>query len=176
MSMGRLLLDVTALAALCAGLGTLNVWAHGLPLFAEPPPPEDAVCGLDAVADHGLAPEGRVRISVQEGQSLLGTPGVTFVDARTREAHQAGHVPGAVSLPADTAAGLMEVQSVPVPPNDLVITYCEGAAACEQSEYLALLLRDRAGCNRVRVLEGGWQAWASGQAPIQVGEGGQSGG
>lgn len=175
--MGRLLLDVSALGALCAALGMANLWVHDLPVIADPPAPEDTVCGMDALDDHGQAMPVRIgRLPVGEALDLLGNAGVTFVDARSRDAYEAGHVPGAVSLPAETAAGLMEVQSVPVPPNDIVITYCEGAAACEQGEYLGVLLRDQAGCSRVRVLEGGWQAWAAEGAPIQVGEGGRSGG
>jgi 3-mercaptopyruvate sulfurtransferase SseA len=58
-----------------------------------------------------------------------------------------------------------------------VITYCDGVS-CEQSEYLGLLLRERDVCQQVRVLEGGWQAWVSAEAPTELSatnlDGGQS--
>lgn len=167
--------DLSLLLAISAVAGSVNITARGMPMLAPAPAPEDTVCGFEDPA--GLpADAGIHRIDVAEASGLVETSGVTFVDARARPAFDAGHVPGAISVPADAAAGLLEIQSLPIPPDDLVITYCEGEAACEQGEYLGVLLRDRAGCNRVQVLDGGWQAWTAADAPIELGEGGQSGG
>ena len=108
------------------------------------------------------------RISVTEAVGLLGREDVTFVDARSAEQHASAHVPGAITLPASDAEGVLDTQSVPIPPQNLIITYCDGLT-CEQSEYLGMLLKDRTACEQVSVLEGGWNAWVEAGAPIITG-------
>jgi rhodanese-related sulfurtransferase len=74
-----------------------------------------------------------------------------------------------MNLPAEDAAGLLDMQSLPIPPEGAVITYCDGGS-CEQSESLGLLLRERDVCQQVRVLDGGWQAWVGAGAPTVSGD------
>jgi rhodanese-related sulfurtransferase len=150
-------------ASLLAGVTFLGLHPQ-LAWVAEPP--EDGTCGLEDEA----GPIRVERISVDEAKALLGDEAVTFVDARSGDDYIAAHIPGAVSLPAADAAGILEIQSVPILPDGQVITYCNGGA-CEQSEYLGLLLRDREVCQQVKVLEGGWAAWADAKAPMVSGEG-----
>lgn len=150
--------------SLVAGLA-LQTFHPALGWLSEAPP--DGSCELEGEAE---APQIQVeRISVDEAQALLDDPSVTFVDARGLDDYVAAHIPGALSLPAVDAAGLLEVQSVPILPEGRVITYCNGGA-CEQSEYLGILLRDREVCKQVLVLEGGWAAWAAAEAPTVSGE------
>lgn len=147
--------------AVVLGVGHLAVRAP-LPFVAEPPPPDAASCAPDELPQvHAVD-----RISVAEVRELLGQPGVRIVDARSIPAFEAGHIPGAMSLPADQADLILGVQSVPIAPDDLVITYCDGGR-CEVSESLGLMLKDRAGCRRVRVLDGGWAQWLSQKAPVE---------
>jgi rhodanese-related sulfurtransferase len=144
--------------------GLLFIALHPeLDLLATPPDPSDATCGEDLPL---VAPVVE-RISVAEAQALLGQAQVTFVDARPSYHFSAEHIPGAMNLPADDAEGVLDTQTLPIPPDGEVITYCDGGT-CEQSEYLSLLLRDRDVCQRVRVLEGGWQAWVAANAPTVI--------
>jgi rhodanese-related sulfurtransferase len=160
------LLRDTALVIGVSLLGGLVVLAAHPDLAWVAEPAEDGSCGLEEDE-----PVIRVeRIGVAEAQALLGDETVTFVDARSGDDYVAAHIPGAVSLPATDAAGILEIQSVPILPDGRVITYCNGGA-CEQSEYLGLLLRDREVCKQVSVLEGGWAAWVAAQAPTVSGEG-----
>lgn len=129
-------------------------------------PPEAGTCGVDDPA--AVVPIVE-RVSLEEAQELLGQTLVTFVDARPGYHYAAAHVPGAMNLPAEDAEGLLDSQSLPIPPDGQVITYCDGGS-CEQSEYLGLLLRQRDVCQRVRVLEGGWQAWVNAGAPTVIGD------
>jgi rhodanese-related sulfurtransferase len=129
-------------------------------------PPDDGFCEGDVAAAPAPIVE---RVSIEEASALLGQPLVTFVDARPTYHYGAEHIPGAMNLPAEDAEGLLDTQSLPIPPDGEVITYCDGGS-CEQSEYLGLLLRQRDVCQRVRVLEGGWQAWASSGAPTVSGD------
>ena len=155
--------DLLVLAGISTvlGLGHLAI-RQELPWVAEPSEPKAEACSVDEVAP--LVE----RISVEEARGLVGQPGVSFVDARDGDQYVAGHVPGALSLPAGEAAGILEVQSVPIPAEDMVITYCD-SRACERSEYLGVLLRDRAVCDQVRVLAGGWKAWTDEQGPVETG-------
>jgi rhodanese-related sulfurtransferase len=157
--------DLALLGALATALGFANVAIRGddLPLVASEPDPVQAVCG--AGADEVFAVP---RISVTEAVELLGRKDVTFVDARSADEYASAHVPSAITLPAIDAEGVLDTQSVPIPPENLIITYCDGLT-CEQSEYLGLLLKDRTACEQVNVLEGGWNAWVEAGAPIITG-------
>jgi rhodanese-related sulfurtransferase len=153
--------ELGILVGLSVGLGLLHLAVRSdLAWIGEPP---ETACGS---ADE--AAQSVERISAQEAMTLVGDPTVTFVDARSVDSYLAGHIPGAMSLPADEAAGVLEVQSVPIPPENLVVTYCDGGT-CEQSEYLGILLEDRAGCEQVKVMADGWVAWTSAEAPVETG-------
>jgi len=145
--------------------GLLFIVAHpGLGLIAEPPDAAEATCG----AEIPLVAPVVERISIDEARALLGQPHVTFVDARPGYHYGAAHIPGAMNLPAELAEGVLDMQSLPIPHEGQVITYCEGGS-CEQSEYLGVLLRERDVCQQVRVLDGGWQAWLAADGPTVSG-------
>lgn len=147
--------------------GLVFIAAHPeLGFIAEQPDEADATCGTDEIPL--IAPVVE-RVSVDEARSLLEQPDVTFVDARASYHFRTAHIPGAMNLPADDAEGLLGMQSLPIPPEGQVITYCDGGS-CEQSEYLGMLLRERDVCQQVRVLDGGWQAWLDAEAPTVTGE------
>ncbi len=147
-------------ASVLLGLSNLAIRADRVPWIPDLPDPSSALCEAgDRTVD---------RISVTEAMALLDQSRVTFVDARARTDYETGHVPNAHNLPASDAAGLLEIQSIPIPPDDRVITYCD-SVACERSEYLGLLLRDRVGCERVEVLEGGFTAWQHAGGAIERG-------
>lgn len=162
----ELLPDVLAVIGVSVIAGLAVLVAHpALELVAPPPNDAEATCGVDEIPLVGAVVE---RVSVDEAQVLLGQPGVTFVDARPGNYYVAAHIPGAMNLPAADAEGLLDMQSLPIPPEGVVITYCDGGT-CEQSEYLGLVLRSRDVCQQVLVLEGGWQAWVAAEAPTVAG-------
>jgi rhodanese-related sulfurtransferase len=135
-------------------------------------PPDDGICEgdpADLPAPDSMNSLSMERVSIEQASALLGQPLVTFVDARPTYHYAAEHVPGAMNLPAEDAEGLLDMQSLPIPPDGEVIAYCDGIS-CEQSEYLGRLLRQRDVCQRVRVLEGGWQAWVTSGAPTVRGD------
>jgi rhodanese-related sulfurtransferase len=152
--------------------GLLFMAAH--PALDGVAPPDDGICEGDPTvsptpdAMNAMGSIAMERVSIAEASALLGQPLVTFVDARPTYHYAAEHIPGAMNLPAEDAEGLLDTQSLPIPPDGEVITYCDGGS-CEQSEYLGLLLRQRDVCQRVRVLEGGWQAWAASGSPTVSG-------
>jgi rhodanese-related sulfurtransferase len=160
-----LLTDVLLVIGASVLGGVVFIAAHpGLELIAAPPDPGDATCGGEEIP---LVAPVVERISVEDARALLGQAQVTFVDARPSYHYSAAHIPGAMNLPAEDAEGLLDMQSLPIPPDGQVITYCDGGS-CEQSEYLGMLLRERDVCQQVRVLDGGWQAWVAANAPTET--------
>jgi rhodanese-related sulfurtransferase len=148
--------------------GLLVLAAH--PALDWVAPPDEGICEGDPMISPAT-PDSMLmeRVSIEEASTLLEQPLVTFVDARPTYHYAAEHVPGAMNLPAEDAEGLLDMQSLPIPHDGEVITYCDGGS-CGQSEYLGRLLRQRDVCQRVRVLEGGWQAWAASGAPTVSGD------
>lgn len=91
-----LLRDLTLLSVVGAGLGLVRLGLTDLPLVAEQPSAEDSACGLNADPGPSLVQ----RIPTEEARALVGRADVTFVDARAAGDYLAGHIPGALSLPA----------------------------------------------------------------------------
>jgi rhodanese-related sulfurtransferase len=79
-----------------------------------------------------------------------------WIDARSREDYDAGHIGGAVPLNEQEwdcmLAGVFEVWK----PDRPIIVYC--SAGCDESERVAFRLRDL-GMEPVYFLSGGYEAW-----------------
>ena len=94
-----------------------------------------------------------------------GDPGFVLLDSRSREAWDAGHVPGAVHLPgreiADRAPAELD-RSVPV------VTYCWGPG-CNGATRAALALSLLG--HRVREMIGGFEYWAREGLAVETADG-----
>jgi rhodanese-related sulfurtransferase len=88
-----------------------------------------------------------------------------FVDARTQETYQEGHIKGAVSLPAYEFDDLIEGFTTKFPVSSKIVTYCSGRE-CEDSHELAQLLIDE-GYTDVRVFIDGYPAWEKNGYPVE---------
>jgi rhodanese-related sulfurtransferase len=89
-----------------------------------------------------------------------GRPGFVLVDTRSRDAWDAGHVPGAVHLPGREVAARAPAEldrSVPV------VTYCWGPG-CNGATRAALALSLLG--HRVREMLGGFEYWAREGLPV----------
>jgi rhodanese-related sulfurtransferase len=152
--------DATLLLALSLGLGLASLGVRAdVPWIAAEPEPAPTSCVLED--DEAWAPS-MPHLGIDEVARRLETGHLTVVDARPAEAFARGHIPGAISLPSAEAEALLGVQTLPIPPGDLVVTY--GDADGFDAETVGRLLDVSAGCSQVHVLEGGWSAWvASGQ-------------
>lgn len=150
------------MAAVLLGLGSL---AARLDVPWTPPPPEAsaALCGADEPVE-GLAP-ALARIAVPDVRTRLIEGEVVLVDCRPSADFDAGHIPGAISLPADEIADMLASQSLPIPIDRDVVTYCSRGDA--DAEYVGRLLDTAIGCPRVHVLAGGWDAWLAAGAEVE---------
>jgi rhodanese-related sulfurtransferase len=87
-----------------------------------------------------------------------------FVDARSTEDYESGHIPGAVSLPVGQFDERIEVFMKQVPLDQPIVTYCSGRT-CEDSHQLARLLME-AGFSEVRIFIDGFPGWQAEGYPI----------
>lgn len=147
---------VTAVG-LTAGLLVLSIRGGAI----EPAP---AVAATTCAAPSPLAVEP-ARVSAVEARRLLTSGETAFVDCRSAEEYQLGHVAGAVSLPAErlplTDDALSHLSGA-----TLVITYCD--EACSRSSRVANHILE-SGFSDVRILTGGMTAWLDAGYPAESG-------
>jgi len=152
--MYSLLVRVVIICTLSAGLGiSVNFLSpHGVPLFG--PVPIKMIPGVDIIEGKGA------------WESFQGKEAV-FIDARSEEEYEKGHVPGAMLVNVDNFDEKISAMTVVLPYDTMVITYCSGSG-CESSLEVAGLLKD-AGYLRINVFYGGWQLWKNSGYPIETG-------
>ncbi|MGD2097259.1 MAG: rhodanese-like domain-containing protein [Desulfobacterales bacterium] len=102
---------------------------------------------------------------VADAAKILYDGGTLFVDARSNEDYEGGHIPGAVSLPVGRFDGLIEAFMEQVPLDQPIVTYCSGRT-CEDSHHLARLLLE-AGFGEVRIFIDGFPGWQGEGYPIE---------
>jgi len=106
-------------------------------------------------------------VSIEEARALFLTGGAIFFDARSPEDYQAGHIQGALNLPAQNFDEFYPGLLPEITPDSLIITYCDGET-CELSKDLAFALSAK-GYSHVRVLVNGWSSWRDATLPVETG-------
>ena len=103
--------------------------------------------------------------SVARAKEIFNKGHVLFVDARSQDNYEQGHIPGAVSLPLGRFDEKIESFLGKHAPDQLLVTYCSGRT-CEDSHKLARLLLE-AGFTDVRVFIDGFPGWEAEGHPIE---------
>ena len=103
-----------------------------------------------------------VKASLRGGQVLL-------LDARVASYYQAEHIPGAISLPANSAPADIATFAGQHPKNAPIIIYC-GSTSCPMAHQLADVLVGQHGYSNIKVMPGGFAEYRLAEA--QVGTGG----
>jgi len=104
-------------------------------------------------------------------QEHLFDAGVVIVDARSAEAYNAGHIPGAISMPwqqfSDSGLNLKPVPELEtmlgaagIKRDTWMIIYDDTTASWGAAGRLFWML-EYLGCPNVRILDGGWDKWAA---------------
>jgi rhodanese-related sulfurtransferase len=93
---------------------------------------------------------------------------IVFVDARSDQAYQAGHVPGAWQLDRYRPENYLPAVFPACASAEKIIVYCNGRS-CDDSEFAAVMLRD-AGipADNIRVYGGGISEWTN-ALPFEIG-------
>ena len=86
---------------------------------------------------------------------LLTSGAVAVVDARGAPTFDAGHIPGALSLPESSTVGEFRAFAVRQPPATPLVIYC-GNSACDASAKLADILSREYGYHNIRLMSGGY--------------------
>lgn len=88
---------------------------------------------------------------------------VTLLDVRPREEYEAGHIPGALSVPLDELERRLES----LPADTEIVAYCRGPYCVLAPQALTLLRRSGI---RARRFEEGLPEWRKAGLPIEVGK------
>ena len=98
-------------------------------------------------------------------KKLFDSQEFVFVDARSRDDYDEGHISGAVSLPVGQFDEKIEAFLEQYPPEKAIVTYCSGRT-CEDSHNLAQLLL-AFGYTEINVFIDGFPGWESEGYPIE---------
>lgn len=146
---------ILTVAALVTALAVNALSPNGIPLKT----PRPAAGVPDQVAGFPV-------VDFQTAGNLIQSGACIFVDARSREAYNEGHLPGAVSLPIyDVVNGIfsfMETHATDM----TVVTYCSGIQ-CTDSHFLADELAF-AGYEDVRIFAEGMEKWQKEGMPVET--------
>jgi rhodanese-related sulfurtransferase len=108
-----------------------------------------------------------VAIAWAEVKPLLMRGQVTLVDARDKTSYDAGHIPGAISLPLNSLEQQLPRFFAQYPKNKPVVVYCE-SVHCSIAHEEAVELANQYGFQDVREMPGGVAEWrgAGSSAPV----------
>jgi len=156
----KIVLQLLAIGVLgsAVGLGANALSPRPAPLGEAVRPASETTPGACAVEQATAG--GVPRISAEQAAPLCANCTAAFVDARTAEQYQAGHVSGALHLPPGDIppATLEALKKYPT-----TVVY-DDDASCILAEAVAMGLREM-GVKDVRVLTGAWPAWIEAGAP-----------
>ena len=120
---------------------------------------------VTAMAKNDIVIEGIEIGTVDEARQLFDSGEYVFVDARSPEDFEAGHIPGAVSLPVGQSEERVAAFLERYPPEASIITYCSGRT-CQDSHHVAEFLLEF-GYDNVTVFIDGFPGWEAEGHPIE---------
>lgn len=101
------------------------------------------------------------RIKREEAIRLVRDGKAIYVDVRSKDSYDKGHIKGAVSIPISQ----LMTRIRELPPGKTVITYC--ACDKEHTAAVAVVNLASAGWKNASALVGGWDEWKSMGFPIE---------
>jgi rhodanese-related sulfurtransferase len=138
----------------------------GIPLFGN----WDSSTGV--VNAGGICKPTTKEVPEDEINDVYLQQNIVFVDARSTDDYQAGHIPRAVSLPVreffELKNKFLAKYSFPTP----IVVYCTGVE-CNDSHELAKLLED-SGYSNIRVYSRGFEGWTEKDRPKEMGSNDES--
>jgi 3-mercaptopyruvate sulfurtransferase SseA len=154
---GRSLILVVLAVLLSAGFN----WARpiSLPWFPNRPEVAPVSTGQDEVKE---------LVTLEYVQRARQDPDTVVIDARGRKYYMQGHIPGALSFPAEEFYELIDMFRQRVAELQPIIVYC-GGDTCEDSHMLHDLLISE-GYADVKVFQAGMPAWEKAGLPVETGE------
>jgi len=106
-------------------------------------------------------------VSLDDAKALFFARVAIFIDARSEDFYEMGHIQGARSLPMEDFDSRFQAIMADVPQDAPIVVYCDGES-CSLSKDLALMLSG-AGFRNVQVLVNGWSLWQTAGMPVEEG-------
>jgi rhodanese-related sulfurtransferase len=106
--------------------------------------------------------DAATRIKIEDAWKLYQADKAVFVDVRSKESFDKGHIKGALSIPGSQLIRRFRE----IPPNKVIVTYC--ACSAEQSSGQAVVELNAHGVKNTAALVGGWQSWKDSGKPTEV--------
>lgn len=107
-------------------------------------------------------------ISLAEAETLFSRREALFIDTRSEEDFQGGHIFGAKNIPFVEHEKEKVLNLLSFPFDKTIVAYCDGSE-CQSSVELAKLLHKR-GYEDIRVFFGGWVEWMKEGLPVASGK------
>ena len=118
-----------------------------------------------ASVEQTLRELGIKSISLDEAQKYFSDGNAVFLDTRSTDAFNDGHIPGAWNVRPETAADeTVTLQSFSESGME-IIAYCDGIA-CSLSKEVAEILKEQ-GVDNVAILINGWTEWIRNGLPVE---------
>ncbi|MCP4683692.1 MAG: rhodanese-like domain-containing protein [Desulfobacterales bacterium] len=113
--------------------------------------------------DHIISHELEIE-NILMAKEIYDSGNAVFVDARSKEIFNEGHIKGAISLGVDQFYELIDGFITEVPISALIVVYCSGRE-CEEAHDLAQCLLDE-GYTNIAVFIDGYDGWEEKGYPI----------
>lgn len=135
--------------------------------------PDDPMGGSLAVSDTGGLPDipdldRPLSVELATVRKFVDASAAMVLDAREPDEYAAGHIPGALNVPYDTAGTDPAHLQALDPGGRPIIIYC-GGGTCEVSMSLAETLIYQFARRKVLVYTGGWPDWVAAGLPVAKG-------
>ena len=162
--MKKIVKEITILLAVAIGIAlTVNFFSPvGIALVGRWDTSEGVITANaknDVVMDELEIDDAKTARQIYDSGAAL------FVDARSRENYEDGHIPGAVSLPVGQFDEQIDSFLSKHAPEQPIVTYCSGRS-CEDSHNLAQILLE-SGFVNVRVFIDGLPGWEAEGYPVE---------
>jgi rhodanese-related sulfurtransferase len=102
---------------------------------------------------------------VKIAKQIFDSGKAVFIDARSLDNFEGGHIKGAVSIPVGLFDEVIDVFKGQYPRDSIIVTYCSGRT-CDDSHHLAQLLFEHGYLN-VSVFIDGYPDWEAEGYPIE---------
>ena len=120
---------------------------------------------VTAKAKNNIVIDGSEIGTIDQARELYDSGEYIFIDARSPEDYEEGHIKGAVSLPVGQFEEKIAAFLERYPPEASIVTYCSGRT-CEDSHHLAEFLLEF-GYDKVNVFIDGFPGWEAEGHPIE---------
>jgi rhodanese-related sulfurtransferase len=127
----------------------------------QPQPPAGAAPGGVPMPVQKPSADQAMRVKLEDAYKLFQADKAVFIDVRSKEQYDLGHIKGALSIPGSQLIRRFRE----IPPNKVIVTYC--ACSAEQSSGHAVVELNAHGVKNTAALQGGWHAWQDSGKPTE---------